>query len=93
MQVRAVVSFNTEHTGQDLSGTAGCGVFGFSVMLSFVIETLPSSTLPFLKGFSVLARLGDCVIGREDIEGEGDLDDEAREPDGLEVSIFLWEED
>jgi hypothetical protein len=89
MQVRAVFSFTTEQTGQDPAGTAGCDVLGLSALLSCVIESLLSSTPPFLGGFSDLAELGNCVIGREDIGGAGDLGDEAREIGRLGFSAFL----
>ncbi len=88
MQVRAVFSFTTEQTGHDAAGIVGCGVSGFPALLSCVIETLLSSTPPFFEGFLDLARLGNCEIGREDIDGSGDLDDEAREIDGLDLSIL-----
>jgi hypothetical protein len=88
MQVRAVFSFTTEQTGHDAAGMAGCGVPEFPALLSCVIETLLSSTPLFFNGFSDLARLGNCEIGREDIDGAGDLDDEAREIDGLDLSIL-----
>jgi hypothetical protein len=89
MHVRAVFSFTTEQTRQDPAGTAGCGVLGLSALLSCVTESLLSSTPPFLKGFSDLAKLGNRVIGREDIGGAGDLGDEAREIGGLGISVFL----
>jgi hypothetical protein len=89
MQVRVVFSFTTEQTGQDPSGIADSGVLWLSALLSCVIETLLFSTPPFLRGVSCLARLGNCMIGSEDIDGAGDLDDEAREIDGLDLSIFL----
>jgi hypothetical protein len=89
MHVRAVFSFTTEQIRQDPAGTAGCGVLGLSALLSCVTESLLSSTPPFLKGFSDLAKLGNWVIGREDIGGAGDLGDEAREIGGLGISVFL----
>ncbi len=89
MQVRAVFSFTTEQTGQDPARIAGCSVLGLSALLSCATETLLSSTPPSLKGFSDLARAGNCAIGREDIDGAVDFDDEAREIDGLDSSILL----
>lgn len=92
MHVRAVFSFTTEQTGQDPAGTACCGVLGLSALLLCVTESLLSSIPPFLKGFSDMAKLGNCAIGREHIGGAGNLGDEAREIGGLGASVLSCEE-
>jgi hypothetical protein len=61
MQVRAVLLFTIEQTGQDPSGTEDCAAVEFFVSFLRVIEELASGS-SFLSGLSSSAKLGDWRV-------------------------------